>query len=232
MLRQDGPMQLDDVMRTTGAIRAFTDDPVPDDVLWRVFDLARFAPSGGNRQGWHVVVVRDPAVRAAVRAAAEAGWEEYVAFTRAGRVPFGAGEDGRWHGVPDDVDLTATPSDRSFVEGLWAAPVLAVVVADLRQLAVLDVEADRQSIVGGGSIYPFVQNVLLAARAEGLGGVLTTFLARHEDAVRDVLGLAPYQGVAAMVCLGVPDRFPTRLTRRPVEAFVTIDRVDGRALST
>ncbi len=218
-------------MRTTGAVRAFTADPVPDDVLHRVFDLARFAPSGGNRQGWHVVVVRDPEVRAEVRAAAEAGWEEYVAFTRAGLVPFAPGDDGRWHGIPDAVDRTVVPSDRSFIAGLWAAPVLAVVVADLRQLAVLDIEADRQSIVGGGSIYPFVQNVLLAARAEGLGGVLTTFLARREDEVRQVLGLAPYQAVAAMVCLGVPERFPTRLTRRAVDDFVTIDRVDGPPLS-
>ena len=74
--------------------------------------------------------------------------------------------------------------------------------------------------------------VWLGANGEWTVSLKEAFLARHEDAVRDVLGLAPYQGVAAMVCLGVPDRFPTRLTRRPVEAFVTIDRVDGPALST
>ena len=56
-------MDLSDVMRTTGAVRRFTDDPLPDEVLERILDNARFAPSGGNRQGTHVIVVRDPQTR-------------------------------------------------------------------------------------------------------------------------------------------------------------------------
>ncbi len=56
-------MELYDVMRTTFAVREFTDDPLPDPVLYRILDNARFAPSGGNRQGTHIIVVRDAAVR-------------------------------------------------------------------------------------------------------------------------------------------------------------------------
>ncbi len=62
-------MELYDVMRTTFAAREFTGDPVPDEALFKILDRARFAPSGGNRQGWRVIVVRDPATKAAARRA-------------------------------------------------------------------------------------------------------------------------------------------------------------------
>lgn len=223
-------MELTEAMRTTGAARAFLDAAVPDDVLYRVFDNARFAPSGGNRQGWSVVLVQGQEVRAAVRDAATEGWGEYAAFSGAGLVPFAPAADGRWHGVPPGLDLATLPDERSFLDHLLEAPVLAVLVADLRQLAVLDVDLDRQSIVGGASIYPFAQNVLLAARQEGLGGVLTTFVCRRERRLAPVLGLGPADAIAGMLCLGYPERFPRHLTRRPVEEFVRIDRLDGDAL--
>ena len=62
-------MELYDVMRTTFAAREFTDDPLPDATLAKILDHARFAPSGGNRQGWHVIVVRERATREALAAA-------------------------------------------------------------------------------------------------------------------------------------------------------------------
>ena len=72
-------MDLRDALRTTGAVRDFRPDPVPDDVLSRVLETARFAPSGGNRQAWWVVVVKDPAVRRALRDLYLPGWYEYLA---------------------------------------------------------------------------------------------------------------------------------------------------------
>ena len=98
---------------------------------------------------------------------------------------------------------------------------------DLRVLAVMDRDLDRPSLVGGGSIYPFVQNILLAARNQGLGGVLTTFLAAHEPRAAALLGLPADQAIAAMVGLGTPVHQVTRLRRRPVESFATIDTFDG-----
>src|SRR5437764_11820888 len=81
-------VELRDALRTTGAIREFRPDPVPDDVLYRILDTARFAPSGGNRQGWRVVVVKDPGQRSAIRDLYLPGWYEYLAVAGVGLVPW------------------------------------------------------------------------------------------------------------------------------------------------
>lgn len=223
-------MDFTEVVRTTGAVRRFRDDPVPDDTLARVFDNARFAPSGGNRQGWHVVLARSPEVRRKLSALTRAGWEEYAAYVTAGRVPFAPGEDGRFQGPPQDVDFSAPVPDNRFVTELERAPVLAVLAVDLRQLAVTDGDLPRQSVVGGASVYPFAQNVLLSARNEGLGGVLTTFLCRREAEVKELLGLPRPYAVAALLALGFPDKHPRKLTRRPVPDIVTLDSFHGPGL--
>ena len=93
-------------------------------------------------------------------------------------------------------------------------------------LAITDKDLDRPSIVGGGSLYPFVQNVLLGCRNEGLGSALTTLLAAEEPAVVDLLGLPDDVAVGALVAVGwpVPDKQYTRLSRKPVEQVVFADR--------
>jgi nitroreductase len=225
-------MELDEVMRTTGAGRVFTDAPVTDATLTHVLERARFAPSGGNRQPWRVVVVRDPELRRQVRDLCVPGWREYAAFVEAGAVPFGPQPDGR--PAAPAIDLVAARAREhpaAFVDDLDRVPALLVVGAHLPSLAVLDWGLDRQSIVGGGSVYPFVQNLLLSARNDGLAGVMTTFIARQEPAARELLAIPADVGLAAVVALGVPDRFPRRLTRRPVAAFTTVDRFDGPAFS-
>ncbi|HXH84850.1 MAG TPA: nitroreductase family protein, partial [Candidatus Tectomicrobia bacterium] len=80
-------MQLDEALRTTFAAREFTDDPVPDDALVRILDLARFAPSGGNRQGWRVIVVRDAATKAQLAALSAPAARRYAAQVQAGENP-------------------------------------------------------------------------------------------------------------------------------------------------
>ena len=79
----------------------------------------------------------------------------------------------------------------------------------------------------GFAIYPFVQNLLLAARGEGLGSVLTTMLCRAEPEVVALLHVPPSHAMAAMIALGFPEHQPTRLKRRPVSSFTTLDRFDG-----
>ncbi len=223
-------MELRDVIRTNGAVRAFTADPVPDEVVAGLLDTARFAPSGGNRQGWTVLVLRDPEVRRRVRELSVEGWKEYAAHLDAGLRPFAMGPDGRWHGP--GVDLApAQAVDRPlpFVDGLDTVPVLLVVAYDLTEVAFLDIDAPYQPLAGGGSVYPFVHNILLCARDAGLGGVLTTFLTRRAATARAVLGLPDTHAIAAVVALGYPERRATRLTRRPVAAFARYDRFDGPA---
>ena len=225
-------MELTDALRTTGAVREFTDEAVPDAVLARILDTARFAPSGGNRQGWRVVVVQDGDTRRRLRDLYLDGWYQYLAMTAAGLTPWGPISDRE----AEAAALAAAPGlareaaggPGGFAENLDEVPVLLVVFADLRALAAVDRDLGRYSLAGGASIYPFAWNLLLAARHEGLGGVITTMPIRREPDVKALLGAPDELVVAAVVALGHPVRQPTRLRRSPVAEWATVDRVDGR----
>jgi nitroreductase len=223
---------LEQALRTTGAVREFRDEPVPRSVVRRVLDVARFAPSGGNKQPWRVILVEDRETRDRLGELTAAAAKEYLALTRAGQRPFGLTDRGRWPG-PGDVDLAAARSSGAewpAIEGLRQAPVLLAVLVELGQLAAMDAELDRHGLVAGASIYPFCRDLLLAARLEGLGGVLTTFAVRHEPQVLQLLAAPEGHALAAVVTLGRPVRQPSRLTRRPVDDFATVDRFDGPPL--
>lgn len=221
-------MQLYDVMRTTFAAREFTDDPLPDEVLERIFDNARFAPSGGNRQGAHVTVVRDAAVR---RRLAELGMpaaRRYFAQLQAGENPWNSIHPS---GLPREaIDETGIPD--TFVAPIAKAPVVLVVSVDLTVVAALDQHLDRVGIAGGASVYPLIWNILLAARSEGYGGTITTMAIAAEEEVRGLLGIPDRHAVAAVVPLGKPVRQLSKLRRRPVAEFITRDRFDGPAFGT
>ena len=108
--------------------------------------------------------------------------------------------------------------------------MLLLIGVDLRVVASADSQLDRIGVVSGGSIYPFVQNILLAARGHGLAGALTTFLAAAEPAAQALVGLPPEVAVAALVPLGHPKQDITRLSRQPVSSFARLERWDGPAL--
>jgi len=222
-------MDLTAALRSTGSVRAFLDEPVPDDTLYAILDDARFAPSGGNRQAWHVIVVKDARRRRALRDLYLDGWHDYIAHVLAGLVPFSplASEEDRAvaHSKRDAAIAVSDPD--GFPETLENVPVMLVICADLAALAATDRDLGRYQIAGGASIYPFVWNVLLAARARGLGGVMTTIATRNESAVREVLDLPDQQIVASIVALGHPASQVTSLKRRAVEEFTTIDSFDG-----
>ena len=226
-------MQLVEALRTTGAIRDFTDDPVDDATLVRVLDNARFAPNGGNAQAWRVAVVKDEAERSLLRDLFLAGWQEYLAMGRAGLRP--------WAPVTDRAaEEQAIARGRAafeagepagdFAEHFDRVPAMLAVAADLRLLATVDRDLDRHPIVGGASVYPFVWGILLAAREEGLGGVITTMPIRREAELAGPLGLPEDHALAAVVVLGHPVHRPTKLRRKPVSEFATVDRFDGPAL--
>ena len=221
-------MDLQEAMRTTFACREFTDDPVSDEVLHRILDVARFAPSGGNRQGGHVVVVRDKGVRQRLGELCGPTLRLYAAQVAAGESPFNTV-------VPSAVDVATaldTPTEPfALFEHLGDVPVALVVSVDLAAVASMDKDLDRVGLVTGASIYPLVWNILLAARAEGLGGVVTTAVVPAEAGVRHLLDLPDTHAVAALLPLGVPVRQLTRLKRLPVEDFTTVDRFDGPPLA-
>jgi nitroreductase len=225
-------MELQAVMRTTPSTREFTREPVPDEAVRHILDVARFAPSGGNRQAWHVIVLEDPQIRRRIRELYVVSWREYMAHVHAGLVPFAPLDDGRWTGPAVDLEQArATPAPLAFSDHLDEVPVLLLLVVELAGLAVLDNGLDRQSIIGGASVYPFAHNVLLAARDVGLGGVMTTVLAREEPTVKELLGIPDGYALAALLALGHPAKVVTKLRRAAVEEFTTVDRFDGRAFS-
>jgi nitroreductase len=116
-----------------------------------------------------------------------------------------------------------------FAEKFDEVPVLLALFADLSMLAAIDRDADRYTFAAGASIYPFAWNVLLAAREEGLGGVITTIAIREEARVKTILGASDPLALAAVIALGYPVRRPRRLRREPVSSFVTVDSIDGPA---
>ena len=224
-------MELSDALRTTGSVREFTGDAVPDDVVARVLEIARFAPSGGNRQGWRVVVVKDRETRQRLRDLYLPGWYDYLAIAGAGLTPWAPVTDRAAEaealGAAPEIAAAAAAGRGGFAEHLDTAPVLLVLFADLRAWAAVDRDHTRDQFAGGASVYPFAWSVLLAAREEGLGGVITTMNVRREDEVKSLFGAGEELALAAVIALGHPVRQPRRLTRTPVEEFVTIDRLDG-----
>ena len=226
-------MDLRHALRTTPAAREFTDRSITDHELAEILDDARFAPSGGNRQAWHVVVVKDRSIRRTLRDLYLEGMGRYLAQVSAGLVPFNPYSDPQ-----READANASALDLSEAEStaygfsshLEDAPALLAVFADLRALATVDRDLDRYTFVGGASIYPFCWNILLAARERGLGGVMTTMPVYREPDVLDLMNAPEGFALATLMVMGEPQREVMRLKRGAVSSFATIDTLTGPSL--
>ena len=220
-------MDLFEVMRTTFAAREYTDDPLPDDVLYELIENARFAPSGGNRQAGRIIVVRDKNVQGQLADMTVPPAKQYTAQVMAGETPFNVI-------TPTALSaeqIAATDHAPALTEHIRSAPVLLVVCADLGALAAMDKDLDRIGMAIGASIYPLVWNILLAARARGYGGTFTTLSLVVEDQVKALLGIPEHWAVATLVPMGKPVKQLTRLKRKAVEDFVVRERFDGETFS-
>jgi nitroreductase len=200
-------MDLDEALRTTFSCRDFTAEPLPDAVLTEILDRARFAPSGGNRQGWKVIVVRDAGTRAKLAKLTEFGAKRYVAAT-----------------------IERTEPMPRLVEPVLKAPVVLVICVDLKVVASTDQDLGRVGIISGASIYPFAWNLLLAARGRGYAGTITTLAVAQEPKVKELFGLPPHVAVAAVMPLGRPVKQLTKLARKPVSEFAMRERWGGAPL--
>jgi nitroreductase len=211
-------MDLFEAMRCAPTSRRFKAEAVPGEVLRRVLDSARFAPSGGNRQGWRVVIVQDADRRRAIRDLYVPQWNAYMEHT-------GGAQMLR---KPDDFDparVRMVQRADEYAQKLDEVPVHMLVAVRLDDLVVTDAELGRQSIVGGASIYPFVQNVLLGLRGEGLGAAMTTLLVPAEAAIKTLLEMPDDLALAAHIGVGYrADDWPKRLARKPVEEFAFGER--------
>ncbi|MCV7399211.1 nitroreductase family protein [Mycobacterium fragae] len=223
-------MELNEALRTTAAIRDYTDQPVDDATVARVLDTARFAPSGANAQAWRVVVLKDPERRRRLKDLYLTGSRDYLALSVAGLRPWAPTNDREAEARALAAENPSAPG--GFAERFDQAPVLLALFADLSLLAAVDRDADRYTFAGGASIYPFAWSILLAAREEGLGGVITTIAIREEPQVKSLLGAPDTMALAAVIALGYPVRQPRRLRRAPVSSFATVDSIDGPTLSS
>ena len=218
-------MELNEAMRTTFAARVYTGEEISDATIHDLIENARFAPSGGNRQGNRVIVVRDPASREALAKLAEPAAKRYVAQSKAGESP--------WNAVTPTkvtaVEIEATRPARILVDSFRDASAVLVFVVDLRVVASMDQDLERIGMISGASIYPFVWNVLLGARQAGFGGTITTLAVAREAEVQELLNIPPEFAVAAVVPLGKPVKQLTKLRRKSVGEIATRERFDGAA---
>src|SRR5690349_5488585 len=218
-------MDLYDVMRSTAAVREYTDDPLPDEVLGTILENARFAPSGGNRQGAQIIVVRDRATRERLVELTATGARRYTAQVMAG--------EGPWNSVtPTSVSaeqIADTEVMPHFTEPLLRAAVVLVVCVDLRLVASVDQDLDRVGVISGASVYPLVWNILLAARNEGFGGTITTMAVAEEPALKELLGVPDPYAVACVVPMGKPVKQLTKLRRIEVADLARRENWNGES---
>lgn len=204
-------MELLDAIRTTNACRYYTADAVPDALLLQVLDAARWAPTGSNKQPVTFLAVRDAAKRRALHDLYQPLWDAILP-----KYPSGEAKAGFKSGFIDHVD--------HFARHLADVPVMVVVCADMHQVTALDANIGRLPLTGGSSVYPAVQDLILAARDVGLGTTLTTILTLAEKQVQALLGMPPHVAVAAMLTLGWPHKpFPNKLYRKPLAELAFLD---------
>lgn len=215
------PVGLYEAMSTLRAVRRLRSEPIPDEVLQRILQAGAWAPSGGNVQPWRVVVVRDPDIRHALGVLYAPEWDKYSALPRAGLERL-TGER------RDRQERTLRAADHLGAH-FGEAPVILVFCFNPEAMAITDADLSRPSVVGGGSVYPTVQNVMLACRAEGIGCTLTTLLCLQEAAVRELLGIPDPWYTCAFLPIGYPElRGHGPISRRPVEKLVYLDRWQGQ----
>jgi nitroreductase len=202
---------------TTRAMRRFTDEPVSDEQVLACLRAAVQAPSGGNIQPYQFLVVTDPALREAIGQLYLRAWDRYepavAAITPPARDEEAAERQRRNVAASDDL---ARSIGKVPVHVLVLMPKISMVVND----------ADGEMDVGPtyASVYPAVQNFILAARAQGLGTVLTTVYRIYEDELRGLLDIPNRYEVVALLPLGHPRGRWGLAPRRPAESLTSWNR--------
>lgn len=191
-------------MSTMRAVRRLRPDPLPHDVIERILQAACWAPTGGNVQPWRVIVVQDAERKAALQAVYEPQWERYISKRRDA---LAATQSGSADTPADEADAkfarTIAAGDY-LAEHLAEAPAILMFIANPANMLATDSHLDRMSLIGGASVYPAVQNAMLACVSEGVGCVLTTLHCLDEAAVMEALDIPEGWATAAMVPIGYP----------------------------
>jgi nitroreductase len=195
-------MDFYDVITTQRAMRRLKTDDVPDELIWKLLSTAVMAPSGGNQQPWNFVVVRDAEKKRKIGEWYLDAWN-------------------RMYGPARETMLANADMARTFK----SADHLANHLADVPVLIIATIKKGMPNVSAtlGASIYPAVQNLMLAARAEGLGSTLTTLHKLHEEEVKALLSIPDDTETMALIPIGWPKgKFGTP-SRLPAEKVVYWD---------
>jgi nitroreductase len=206
-------MGLFEVMFSTRSMRRLKPDPVPDEVIYQILDAGIRAASGGNTQHWRFVMVKDPQVKRQVQQVYQKGWNEVQAMYSKRPAPEHM-EEGKFRRLLDAAAYLA--------EHLAEAPVL--LFACLKERPLPPQLASKLARLSGSSIYPAVQNILLACRALGLGATLTTVCSLYEEETRAVLQLPNDISTYALLPIGYPRGKFGAVQRLAVEEVTCVDR--------
>ena len=202
-------MDVLEVIATTRSMRRMKPDPIPDDIIQSILESAVRAPSGSNQQTWSFIVIRDPAVKQQIQELYHAAWQQYSSARAATIQSLDQGEQKtakRVHG-----------SATHLAEHMHEAPVL--IMCCIR---------GTESFTLGSSIYPAVQNLMLAARAYGIGSTLTTIHRGRDAEVKAILNIPDDVHTAALIPLGYPTGRWGEGKRKPLEDVVFADRFGDR----
>ena len=193
-------MPLGEAMFSARAMRRLRPDPIPDEALHDILLAATQAPSGGNTQTWHFMVIRDPERRRAFGALyLEAWWAKRADFGMATRDDF-----------PEAVKRMLN-SAADLAEQIGEAPAIVLL-------------CDTAGLGGAyASVVPAAQNLLLAARALGIGGLITTLHPTVDDRVKALLEMPPETAIVYALPLGYPEGRFGPLSRRPLDEVASID---------
>lgn len=203
---REGDFGLFETMYSARALRRFKPDPIPDEVLFQVLDAAIRAPSGQNAQDWRFLVITDPAVKAKMQEWATETWGRYGAR-------FG-----------DDATIAALP--RSQRLSLQSVRDLAHNIATVPAI-VLVLGLKGRHGTPGGSTFPAVQNLLLAARALGLGGSVFNLALRRAD-LAAMLDIPENNEIYCCLPIGYPTDRHGPVSRKPVRDVMYLNRYGQR----
>jgi len=198
-----------DVIHSTRAMRRLKPDPVPDDLIIKILDAGIRAPNGGNAQSWHFVVVKDAEIKKAVQLIYKRAYDEIIGPRYSSAPPPPGSDADKHHRQHLAVEY--------LTEHYHEAPVWIVACIQ---------HGDAQPVrMSGASIYPAVQNMLLAARALGLGASLTTRHMFYTDEADRALELPPGTLSYAILPIGYPLGNFGPVGRGDLKEFVSLDRV-------
>lgn len=197
-----------EIMRTASAVRRYRPDPVDDDVVERCLRAATWAPSGGNQQPWRFVVIRSAQTRAIITAGARETWDKMVDF----------------YGLSVPPDTEVDPKSR-VMRAMWEHMQIG---GDAPVCVVFSVKPQRgaSSLQQGGSVFPAVQNFLLAARAQGLGAAITLWHGSCEEQLREAVGMPEDWRIATLITAGWPKGGHHAVQRKDIDEVVAVDRWD------